>query len=514
MTRTPGAGPYVLSIDQGTTNSKALLVDGAGQVVGGASAPVGIAHPRPRWVEQDAEVLWSSVLRAVDECLARFPAVAPSAVAVTNQRESVVAWSRRTGRPLGPVLGWQDARTADECARLVDLGLDPVVRRRTGLAVDAMFSAPKMRWLLDAALARGADPADVCLGTVDSWLVWRLTGGAVFAAEAGNAARTLLFDLAALDWHAELTDAFGVPRSCLGEVRRSDGGFGTTVAAGSLPAGLPIAAVLPDSSAALYALGAAGPGSAKVTYGTGSSVMAPVPRASAAPRGVSTTLAWLTAEGPTLAREGNILATGTALDWMAGVLGASPEEAGGDYLGRLAGEVPDAAGAVLVPAFSGLGAPHWDRDATGLLTGLTAATSRAHLARAALESVTHQVVDVVDAMESDGAVRLDLLHADGGASASRLLMQMQADLLGRPVSVAASAEASAVGAALLAARATGFAPAERPGTDPMAVVHPQLSDDRRSRARAAWAAAVRQARSAPPKHDPSSPTPAPTTDRR
>jgi glycerol kinase len=486
MIRTTPAGPYVLSIDQGTTNSKAVLVAASGQVVATTSAPVGISHPRPRWVEQDAEDLWSSVNAAVDACLERAPEAAPAAVAVTNQRESVVAWSRRTGRPLGPVLGWQDARTAERCAQLVTEGLDDVVRERTGLSVDAMFSAPKMRWLLDAALAGGADPAEVCLGTVDSWLVWRLTGGAVFAAEAGNAARTLLFDLAGLDWHPELTAAFGVPRASLGEIRPSDAGFGTTVASGRLPGGLPIAAVLPDSSAALYAHGATRPGAGKVTYGTGSSVMAPAPDARA-PRGVSATLAWLTADGPTLAREGNILATGTALDWMAGVLGVSAE-AGGNYLGRLAGEVPDAGGAILVPAFSGLGAPHWDREATGLLTGLTAATSRAHLARAALESVAHQVADVVDAMESDGALRLDLVHADGGASASRLLMQLQADLLGRPVSIAATAEASAVGAAVLAG-------AGRPGSEPTAVVEPQLPDEQRLRARAAWADAVRRSRS-------------------
>jgi glycerol kinase len=502
MARTTSDGPAVLSIDQGTTNSKAVLVAASGTVLARGSAPVGIAHPRPRWVEQDADDLWASVVRAVDTCLAGASAI-PSAVAVTNQRESVVAWSRRTGRPLGPVLGWQDARTADRCAELVAEGLDDVVRRRTGLAVDAMFSAPKMRWLLDAALAGGADAADVCLGTVDSWLVWRLTGGAVFAAEAGNAARTLLFDLTTLDWHADLTAAFGLPRSCLGEVRASDAGFGTTVATGRLPAGLPIAAVLPDSSAALYAHGATRPGSGKVTYGTGSSVMAPVAGTDRAPAGISSTLAWLTADGPTLAREGNILATGTALDWMAGVLGAPPGGAGGDYLGRLAGEVPDAAGAVLVPAFSGLGAPHWDRSATGLLTGLTAATSRAHLARAALESVAHQVADVVDAMESDGALHLDLVHADGGASASRLLMQLQADLLGRPVSVAASAEASAVGAALLAG-------AGRPRSEPGVVVHPLLPEDQRVRARAAWADAVRRARSTPAPD----PSPAPTTPRR
>lgn len=507
-TSTP-SGPYVLSIDQGTTNSKAVLVDRSGAVVATASAPVRIRHPRPGWVEQDADDLWTSVVHAVDACLAAADQAIPTIVAVTNQRESVVAWSRRTGRPLGPVLGWQDARTADRCAALLDEGLGPLVRRRTGLSVDAMFSAPKMRWLLDAAVDQGADPTDVCLGTVDSWLVRQLTGGAVFAAEAGNAARTLLFDLHEQDWDPDLTAAFGVPRSCLGEVRPSDAGFGTTAATGRLPSGLPIAAVLPDSSAALYALGATTPGSAKVTYGTGSSVMAPAPGATPAPEGISTTLAWLTSEGPTLAREGNILATGSALDWMAGLLDAPPGSAGGSYLERLAGETPDAGGVALVPAFSGLGAPHWDRRATGLLSGLTAGTTRQHLARAALEAVAHQVADVVDAMESDGALHIDVVHADGGASASPLLMQLQADLLGRPVRVAAVTEASAAGAAMLAARAHGLAGDGRTPAAASSVLAPRWPEDDRRRARRAWADAVHRSRSALPG-TPTTPHPPPT----
>jgi glycerol kinase len=490
-------GPCVLAIDQGTTNSKAVLVDSRGAVLATASAPVGITHPAPGWVEQDAEDLWNSVIRAVDECLGRVSPAVPLAVAVTNQRESVVAWSRRTGRPLGPVLGWQDSRTAQQCSELVELGVDQLVRRRTGLSIDPMFSAPKMRWLLDAAVRQGADPAEVCLGTVDSWLVWRLTGGAVFAAEAGNAARTLLFDLAELDWHSELTDVFGVLRSCLGEVRPSDAGFGSTVVAGRLPAGLPIAAVLPDSSAALYAHGAMASGVAKVTYGTGSSVMTRSLEATSAPDGISMTLAWLTAGAPAFAFEGNILATGTALDWMASVLGAPPGVAGGDYLSQLATSVTDAGGVVLVPAFSGLGAPHWDRRATGLLTGLTASTSPAQLARAALDAVAHQVVDVIEAMEAGAAVHIGLLHADGGASASRLLMQTQADLLGRPVIVAPHSEASAVGAALMAARRCGFADGISAASDLPAAMEPRLPEAARTRARAAWQSALRRARAAP-----------------
>ena len=484
-----------LSVDQGTTSTKAVLVDDTGAVLARGSAPVRISFPRPGWVEQDAEDLWSSVLAAVADCCARLPGRVPDALTVSNQRESVVAWSRRSGAPLGPVLGWQDARTAEACTALLDQGVGDLVRRRTGLSLDPMFSAPKMRWLLDAAVAGGTDVADVCLGTVESWLLWRLTGGALFAAEAGNASRTLLFDLEGLDWHPELLATFGVPRGCLGDVRPSDAGFGTTVAVGAVPAGIPVAAVLADSHAALYAQAGSAPGAAKVTYGTGSSVMAPCPSPTAAPAGVGTTLAWSTGAGPRYAREGNVLASGAALDWLARVLGAPPGLAGAAFLSTLAAEVADSAGAALVPAFSGLGAPYWDRDATGLVTGLTAGTTREHLARAALEAVAHQVADVIEAMEADGAVRVQQVHADGGATASGLLMQVQADLLGRPVHVAQAPEASALGAALLG---LGVAPGRQPSRSATPTVHrPRLSAAERLTARTGWAAAVRRSRGTP-----------------
>ena len=487
--------PLVLAVDAGTTNTKALLVQPAsGEVVASAAHPVGISFPAPGEAEQDAEQVWRATAAAVAGCLARAPHGADLVgIAITNQRESVVAWSRRTGAPLGPVLGWQDVRTAELCRSLATRdGAAELVRERTGLSLDPMFSAPKMRRLLDDATVRGADPDDVALGTVDSWLVSRLTGEHLV--EAGNASRTLLMDLRALDWDGELLELFGLPRATLPRIRPSDGGFGRTVAGlPGIPAGLPVLAVLADSHAALYHHGCGAPGTGKATYGTGSSVMVPCAGPEAAPDGIATTLAWHAGGRPTYAREGNIMASGSALDWMARTLGAPPELSGGAFLSDLARGVPDAGGAVLVPAFSGLGAPYLDRRATGLLTGVTAGTTRAQLARAALEAVAHQVVDVVEAIESDGGARIAVLHADGGATASAELMQVQADLLGRPVQVAAAPEASALGVAALAARTAGLPVAAVP---PTAAVAPAAPD--RPTSRVTWARAVARARWTPP----------------
>jgi glycerol kinase len=423
----------------------------------------------------------------------------PTAVAISNQRESVVAWSARTGDPLGPVLGWQDARTAADTDALLAQGHGDTVRELTGLSLDPMFSAPKMRWLLDRAIEAGAHAEDVRVGTVDAWLVHRLTGGAVFATEAGNASRTLLFDLDSLDWHPHLLELFGIPRSALPEVRASDQGFGVTAAGGALPAGIPIGAVLADSHAALYAHGCTRPGTGKVTFGTGSSVMTPCVEPDRASAGITTTLAWVVDGRPTYAREGNILASGSALDWMATTLGAPDGAGGGAFLSDLAAQVPDTGDVHLVPAFAGLGAPHWDRSAAGLITGITAGTTRAHLARAALESVAHQVADVVAAIEQGSGAWIDVLHADGGATASGLLMQLQADLLGRSVRVADVAEASALGVAALAARrpagssstsAREPSPAPHDGRD----VRPALDERERRAQRDAWTRAVARSR--------------------
>ncbi|WP_188037676.1 FGGY family carbohydrate kinase, partial [Actinotalea sp. JY-7885] len=436
----------ILTIDQGTTSTKALLVDAAsGAVLGRGTAPVAIAYPRPGWVEQDAEDLWGSVQVAARRCLAA--AARPvTALAISNQRESVVAWRASSGDPLGPVLGWQDSRTAAWCAKVT---ATERVWARTGLPLDAMYSAPKMRWLLQYARDLGVPAGDVRVGTVDSWLVHRLTGEHLV--EAGNASRTLLLDLDRLEWDEEMLALFGLPDVVLPRVQASSGGFGT-VRGGALGLdGVPVLAVLADSHAALYHHGQAGPGTAKATYGTGSSVMLPTDGRVRGTRGATSTLAWLDG-APQYASEGNILTSGAALDWVARLLGTPPDVPGGQALTELAATEPDSGGVVVVPAFTGLGAPHWDRDAVGTLTGVTGGTTRGHVARAALEAVAHQVCDVVEAVLRDGSADPGAIVADGGATASPLLMQTQADLLGRPVVVSAAPEASALGAADLAAR--------------------------------------------------------------
>jgi glycerol kinase len=463
----------ILAIDQGTSSTKAVLVDEHGAIVARGAAPVGCQFPRPGWVEQDAEEIWQSVLSAAAQCLT---GETPSAIAISNQRESALVWTR-DGVPAGPMIGWQDSRTRAECERLA--ADEPFVRARTGLTIDPMFSATKLRWLLDRAPA-----GDLCAGTVDAWLIYRLTGGEVFACEAGNASRTLLMNLAEPAWDPELLERFDIPANVLPDLRASDAGFGATVAQGPLPAGIPIAAVMADSHAALYGHGAFAPGAGKATYGTGTSVMAVAGEP-------ADTLAWLT-DRPTWAFEGNIIASGAALDWMGEILGVG----GGKGLEALARAAATAEGVHLVPAFAGLGAPHWDRGATGLIAGLTRGTRREHLARAALEAVAHQVCDVVEALEHravresrrapEGPESLEVLYADGGATASGLLMQLQADLLGRPVRAGSVAEMSALGAAQMAGAPRALAHEE---------FRPAIDEDERSRRRAAWREAVARSRS-------------------
>ncbi len=477
----------ILAIDQGTTNSKAVLVDVGGAVRAVGSAPVQIAHPRPGWVEQDADQIWTSVLTAIDRCLAAADDAATrvAGVALSTQRESVVAWDRRTGRPLAPLIGWQDVRTAAWCRERTTPADDELVRRRTGLPVDAMFSAPKISWLLREATA-GRDPGDVCVGTVDSWLVWRLTGGERHVTEAGNASRTLLYDVVDLAWSPALLDLFGVPATTLPQVLSSDGDFGTCRSVPGIPDGTPISAVLADSHAALYGHGCTTVGTAKATFGTGTSVMTPTSAFFAGSSPVPSTLAWLT-EAPTYAREGNILSSGAALAWAARLLGGGVA----DLLDRAA-TVDDAGGVTLIPAFTGLGAPHWDREVRGALTGLDAETDPARLARAAVEAVAHQVCDVIEVIDADTPVPLTSLRADGGMTASDLVMQTQADLLGRPVAVADLPEVSALGVADLARRRHGAA-AQAPRATGR-VFEPALEEDVREARRRQWREQVRSLR--------------------
>jgi glycerol kinase len=476
----------VLAIDQGTTNSKAALTRSDGRTLSVGAAPIGVSAPRLGWIEQDAELIWSSVRDAVAACRRGAPDAEIRGVALSTQRESVVAWRAGTGRAVGPVIGWQDRRTADWCAASVGDADRRVVYERTGLRIDPMFSAPKMRWLLDH-LPDGTPVDDIRLGTVDSWLIWRLTGGAQHLCEAGNASRTLLYDIAHLAWDTGLLEIFGVPASVLPTPVPSDEGFGVVRGLPGVRDGTPIVAALADSHAALFGHGCTTAGTAKATYGTGSSVMAPIDNRPVTESPVPTTLAWVIGGTPTYALEGNILFSGATLAWAAGIL---TDGRVADLL-ALAGTEPESGGVTLVPAFAGLGAPHWDRAAHAVLSGMSETTQRAHIARAAVDAVGHQIADIVDVIE--GVAPLRLFRADGGATASDLVMQTQADLLGRAVQVGEVAEVSALGAARLAWATLG----ERsswPAGDGGKVYEPVLPEPDRQRRRRQWAGEIGRTR--------------------
>ena len=393
----------ILAVDQGTTNTKAVLISESGETLAEASVTVGSRYPRPGWVEQDPAELWESVITAAEEVIDGKPAC----IAVTNQRESVLVWDRATGRPLTPCVGWQCARGAALCAELSAAGAGPLVRERTGLPLDPMFSASKLRHLLDAdpLLHAAAKSGAACAGTIDSWLIWNLSQGELHVTDAGNASRTLLFDLHRLEWSPDLLELFDIPAAFLPRVVPSSGAvIGETAQHGRLPA-LPIAAVVADSHAALYGHGCLWPGTAKATYGTGTSLMSPTgSEVRKSQHGLAATLAWLR-EGPTYALEGNVFATGATVHWLARILDLD----GADEVERLAATVSDSSGVHLVPGFAGLGAPYWEPNVRGHIDGLTFATGRAELARAAVDSIAFQVVDIVDAIERDLDQPLDEL---------------------------------------------------------------------------------------------------------
>jgi glycerol kinase len=463
----------ILALDEGTTNVKAIAIDSKGTVLASAAKGVSIDNSSPGCTEQDAHELWTSSRAVLAEVASAVDIADVVGIAISNQRESVVAWDPATGTPAGPVLSWQDTRTAAHC---LDLARDSGerVRELTGLPLDPMFSAPKAAWLLE----RG--PEGTVVGTVDSWLIWNLTGGASHVIEAGNASRTLLMNLATLEWDDELLGLFGITRRALPQVLPSNGSFGQTACEG-LPEGIPILAVMADSHAALRGHGGGAPGVIKATYGTGSSVMQGTGPQLRRREGLATTLAWVE-DAPVYALEGNIRYSGSALDWTARLLGVADART----LGELAESVDGAGGVVLVPAFGGLGAPHWDPTAVGTLTGLSAGSSPAHIARAAFGAVANQVADVAEAMLADGE-SLEEVRADGGATASPLLMQAQADLLGCDVVVVGDADVALRGVAAAAFAAIGV---ELPLARASRVHWPAASSGERASARAAWATAL------------------------
>jgi glycerol kinase len=447
---------HILALDQGTTSSRAILYDRDGAVRASAQREFAQVFPRPGWVEHAPLEIWSSQVAVAAEALSR-GGVAPgdiAAVGIANQRETTLVWDRATGTPVCNAIVWQDRRTAGFCERLKADGLEPLFRERTGLLLDAYFSGTKIRWILDnvpGARAR-AEAGELCFGTVDTWLAWNLTGGRLHVTDPGNASRTLLYDITAGGWDDELLRAMGVPREMMPEVRPSSGYFGDT-SCGVL-AGIPIAGVAGDQQAALFGQLCHGRGMVKNTYGTGCFMLLNTGADPAASRhGLLTTVAWAREGAATYALEGSVFIAGAAVQWLRDGLGII--RSSGD-VEALAASVPDNAGVCLVPAFAGLGAPHWDSGARGLMVGITRGTTAGHIARAALEGIAHQVADVLQAMHEDAAQPVTELRVDGGASSNDLLMQFQADILGIPVVRPRNLETTAQGAAYLAGLGIGF----------------------------------------------------------
>ncbi len=497
---------WILALDEGTTGATALLLDRAGRVRGRGSREIPQHYPKPGWVEHDPEDLVGATYAAARGALAsaglrsaRDVARRVAAIGITNQRETTLLWDRRSSKPVHRAIVWQCRRTADLCAALRKAGHEARVKRLTGLVLDPYFSGTKLTWLMRnvRGVARRAARGELAFGTVDSWLIWRMTGGQVHATDPTNASRTLLYRsdrLASARWDDGLLDLFETPRAVLPEVRRSSGEFGVVRGVRGLPDGLPILGVAGDQQAALYGQGCTTPGAVKNTYGTGCFLMAYTgARRIASRHGLLTTVACDAGGGPAYALEGSVFIAGAAVQWLRDELGVIETAADVE---ALAASVPDALGTHFVPAFVGLGAPHWDPDARGAWLGLTRGAGRAHLARAVLDSIAWQSRDLLDAVVDDGAPRPRELRVDGGASSNDLLMRLQADALGLPVARPAMVETTALGAGLLAARALGWRDAGAKARQVAQRFRPRLKRGERERRLLAWRRAVAAVRAA------------------
>ncbi|MBU5614915.1 glycerol kinase GlpK [Geomonas azotofigens] len=453
----------LLSIDQGTTSSRATLYGGDGEAVATFSQPLTQHYPQPGWVEHDAEEIWLGQLDCVRKALSGSEAGSVAGIGITNQRETTVIWERATGKPLHRAIVWQDRRTAEFTESLKREGVEPMVRQRTGLLLDPYFSASKLTWLLDAVpgLRARCERGEVCFGTVDSWLIFRLTGGKSHVTDLSNASRTMLFNIETLEWDDELLRLFRVPRAMLPQVRGSAAHFGHTSAA-VVGAEIPITGVAGDQQAALFGQGCFAPGMAKATFGTGAFVVMNCGTRPGSGEGVLSTIAWqLPGETVRYALEGSIFIAGAAVQWLEEGLGMIE---GPGEVEALARSVADTGGVYFVPALSGLGTPYWDPYARGVIAGLTRGSGRPHLARAALEAIAYQTVDAVRAMEGAGGVLLSELRVDGGATRNDLLLEIQADLLGAPVLRPRCTESTSLGAAFLAGIGAGVLDTARIGS--------------------------------------------------
>ncbi len=455
---TPMSTPlYILALDQGTTSSRAIVFDHAGTLVASAQKEFRQHYPQPGWVGHDPLEIWASQRDTAAEALAKAGLTAAdiAAVGVTNQRETTVVWDRETGQPVCNAIVWQDRRTADFCAQLKRDGHEPFVSEKTGLRLDPYFSGTKLRWILEnvPGVRTRAEQGKLAFGTIDSWLVWRLTGGKVHVTDATNASRTLLYNLHTGDWDDELLALFTIPRALLPEIKSSSGIVGHIVA-GLPAAGAPIAGIAGDQQAALFGQACFSPGMAKNTYGTGCFLLMNTgDKPVVSQNNLLTTVAWRIGGKTEYALEGSVFIGGAVVQWLRDELQIVRDA---DELNALAASVPDAGGLVLVPAFAGLGAPHWDPYARGTLVGITRGTNRAHFCRAALEAIAFQSADLIACMEKDSGLPLNSLRADGGASRSQPLLQFQADLLNTTVVRPKCIETTALGAAYLAGLAVGF----------------------------------------------------------
>jgi len=494
------AGDYVLAIDQGTTGTTVMVLNHDSVVIGEMYSEFEQHYPRPGWVEHDANEIWDVSMQVVEDALneAGVSAGDLAAVSVTNQRETIVLWDRETGEPVHNAIVWQDRRTAEFCDELMERGLEDTFRNKTGLVIDPYFSGTKVRWMFEnvEGLRERAQNGEIAFGTIDSWMVWNLTGGKVHITDYSNASRTLIYNIYDLKWDEELLEILEVPKEVLPEVKPSSYVFGETDPDSFFEAAVPVAGIAGDQQAALFGQACYEPGLAKNTYGTGSFVLMNTgTEAVPSNEGLLTTIAWGIGDEPVVyALEGAIFITGAAVQWLRDGLEIIEDAAETEELAK---SIDSNDGVYFVPALVGLGAPHWDSYARGTIVGITRGNTRAHLARAALESMAYQTRDVVRAMERDSGIEVKEFRADGGAVANTFLMQFQADILGVSVEVPEIVETTAVGSAYMAGLATGFWESKEELAEKWSLQRrydPEMGEEERERLHQLWLKAVERAK--------------------
>ena len=489
---------FILALDAGTSSSRAIVFDHDGRIVSVAQREFRQIYPKPGWVEHDPVEIWDTQLAVAKEAMAKAGATASSiaAVGITNQRETTVVWDRDTGRPVYNAIVWQCRRTSDFCDELKRRGLADAIRETTGLVPDAYFSGTKLRWVLEnvPGARAAAESGRLLFGTIDTWLLWKLTGGKVHATDYSNASRTMMYDIGSLRWSDDILRELGVPRTVLPEVLPSSGVFGET-APGVFDAPIPVAGVAGDQQSALFGQTCFSPGDAKNTYGTGCfMLMNTGDRRVPSANGLLTTIAWGMGGKVSYALEGSVFTAGAAIQWLRDELGLLAKASDSEAMARA---VPDTNGCFVVPAFTGLGAPYWDQYARGAVLGLTRGVNRNHIVRATLESLAYQTADVLEAMQKDAGIGLNALRVDGGASANDFLMQFQSDVIGVPVERPACIETTALGAAYLAGLAVGYwsgLDEFKSNADGLSTFAPTLSPDARATAISKWHQAVSRVR--------------------